>query len=199
MEIVLADLEQIRATPNFDTKLAFSEIISGLGYIIIFVLIGCIDYFGFFLDINKGNPEIIGSSGRILTLSFLCPFFCLLPIFLLLVIMPLAYLFLGLKLIIESVLVFITKYNWIKSAASTQATIIDKRIRPDFENSEGSYPIKVPELELKYTPTLAITNSGEQTVWASVDGSIYLKYEPRDTVSIYYSVTDPSVFFIAGE
>jgi len=114
--------------------------------------------------------------------------------------MPLVGLFFELQIVIEGISVFIDKNDWIKNAARTKATIIDKRKREDYEFREDySYAVTYAELKLQYSPTLAINNSSEQAFWASISHDDYEKLELGDTVDIYYSITDPSIFLIEGE
>jgi hypothetical protein len=117
-----------------------------------------------------------------------------------LVSLPLLCVFVGIGSIIGGVSIFIGKHNWKNDAARLQAAIVDRRITQDFEDDEYySYQVLKHELELKYTPVRAITDPGERTIWAHVGQSTWAKYEHLDAATIYYSVADPSVFFIEGE
>ena len=131
---------------------------------------------------------------------FLSSWYVWILLFLCIFSMPLLGLFFELEFVIEGVAVFINKYNWIKNAARTKATIIDKRKRQDYEFLEDhSYAVTYAELKLQYSPTLEINNSSEQAFWASISHDDYEKLELGDTVDICYSITDPSMFLIEGE
>ena len=124
---------------------------------------------------------------------WILPFFCIVSI-------PLIYLVILIVFFMGGFSVISPKRRWLKRATHAKAIIVDKRMREESEDRyDYSYDFYIPELKLKYAPTLAINNSSEQAFWASIPSSIYEKYELDDTVDIFYSITDPSLFLIEGE
>jgi hypothetical protein len=181
----LLESEQARKTPDFNTRLALKEIKGGLLRIVVIggVLYACIRV------LFRGDPEKIWSSWYIWIIPFLC-----------IASMPLVGIFIFIDSVIKAFSVILGKRKWINGAARTKAIIIDKRKRQDYKFDDYySYAVLLAELKLKYSPTLAINNSTEQTLWAGISHFDYEKYEPGDVVDIYYSITDPSVFLIEGE
>jgi len=186
MESIVTESEKARKTPDFNTRLASNEIIKGLVYVVVLagILYATIRY------IFRGNdPGSILSSWY----RWIVPFLCIFS-------MPLLGLFFELEIVLEGISVLTDKNDWIKKAARTKATIIDKRKREDYEYREDySYAVTYAELKLQYTPTLAKDNSSEQVLWASISHDDYEKFKLGDTVDIYYSISDPSMFLIEGE
>jgi hypothetical protein len=165
--------------------LTFDRIRRGLGPIVFYASAFCL----LALLFSQGNLESVIKYWY----NFILPFVFLFS-------MPLVAIHMGVLSLIEGTLCFIRKNNWIESARQTKATIVDKRSRVDYEHDEYySYEVIVFELKLEYAPILATTKSSQLTVWAGVSTSVYEKYERQDTVTIYYSVADLSVFLIAGE
>ena len=190
MESIVTESEQTRKTPNFNTELALSEIKGGLFKIV--VMAGAL--YVLFRVLFRGDLEVIWTQGFWTHwYNWILPFLCLFG-------MPLVGIFVYLDSVIDAFSVILGKRKWINDAACAKATVVDKRMREDWEYREDySYQVSISELRLKYSPTLAIINSSEQAFWASVNHSTYAKYELQDVVDIYYSITDPSVFVIEGE
>jgi len=122
-------------------------------------------------------------------------FFCIFLLY------PLINVWVGIREIADHMPMLIKKIKWIKGAARTKATIVDRSVTVDHTESDeyNTWNIYTHELRLRYTPAKAISNSSEQTIWALVDQRIYDKYERRKAAHIYYSRTDPSIFFIKYE
>jgi hypothetical protein len=96
--------------------------------------------------------------------------------------------------------VTLPRRRWQKESAATAALIVDKRMRVQTESYfDYSEDFHIPEVKLKYAPTQAINNSGEQVLWASIRHAEYEKYKIGDMVIIFYSTKDPSLFLIEGE
>jgi hypothetical protein len=179
METSLAESKRVRTIPDFNIRDASDNIRRGVRYLILFSLC-LIPFFVFY-----------NATGSIIESIF--PILCIFPAVLMFFIG-------GIMEIISGASVFANKKKWIKNAARTLGTIVKGEISAHLEYDEYlTYHVSVYELELKYTPIMAMTNSVEQTIWAYVDKSIYEKSEHRDSVFIYYSVEDPTIFFIGGE
>lgn len=188
--ILVTDSEQTRKTPDFNTELALSHIRGGLFTIL--VLAGL--FYIMFRVLFRPHPEVIW------TLEFwthwynwILPVLCIFG-------MPFVAIVVYLDSVIDAFSVIFGKLKWISNAARAQAIIVDKRTRVDWEYREDySYQILISELKLKYTPTLASNHSSEQVLWASIQHAKFEKYEIGDTVSVFYSIGDPSLFLIEGE
>jgi hypothetical protein len=181
----LLESEQARKTPDFNTRLAHKAIKGGLLRVVVTAAV----LYTLIRVLFRGDLEKIWSSW----------YFWIIP-FLGIVSMPLVGIFICMDSVIKAFSVILGKRKWINDAAREKAIIIDKRKRQDYESDDYySYSVMFAELKLKYSPTLAINNSSEQTLWAGINYFDYEKYEVDDVVDIYYSITDPSVFLIEGE
>jgi hypothetical protein len=186
----VSELEQTRKTPNFNTELALSAIKGGLVTIVVTSSI----LYWLLRILFRGHLEVIW------TVEFWAHWYNWIIPFLFMFGMPLVAIFVYLDIVTEAFSVILGKYKWINTAARAKAIIVDKRMREDWEYREDySYHVLIPELRLKYSPTLAIMDASEQAFWASVNPPTYAKYELQDVVDIFYSISDPSVFVIEGE
>lgn len=174
--------------PNFDINVESYIMVDIIFHLSWFLFIFCLMLAGFFGIVRAATETWLGG---VLTLVFFCIF----------LLYPLMMVLMDFRGIADRVPILIKKAQWIKEAASTKATIVDRSITVDHTESDeyGDHNIYAHELRLRYTPTHAITRSSELTIWARVDQRIYKKYERREVARIYYSRADPSIFFIKHE
>ena len=182
--LFLTESERTRKTPVFDADHALSELNRGFLKALVVVLV---IYLLVRVLFRGGDPESVHW------------YFWILPL-LTILLTPLVYVVSLAVYFLGGFSVTLPRRRWQKESAPATALIVDKRMRVEteyyYDHSEDFY---IPEVKLKYVPTLAIHNSGEQVLWASIRHSEYEKYKIGDMVNVFYSIKDPSLFLIEGE
>src|SRR5512140_2734601 len=89
------------------------------------------------------------------------------------------------------------KRMWIKTSASAQTTIVERKRKGDVEQS--GYRAGGWSLGLAVIPPQSTVTPKESLVWVDITEAQYEKYARGSTVRIQYAVKDPFVFLLEDE